>query len=72
MRDTLAAAESVRVAAIRRSDPVDRLRRALELSDTVRSLALARLRLVLPGQTDAQLVEVLLRSGRPGVDRIGR
>jgi len=42
MNDTSATAAAVRLAALRRLDPVDRLRLALDLSDTLRRLAAAR------------------------------
>lgn len=38
MRDTLPEAEIVRRAAVRRLDPLDRLRQALDLSDAIRRL----------------------------------
>jgi hypothetical protein len=60
MRDTVAAAEAVRLAAIRRMPPADRLRQALALSESVRALALGRLRAAHPGRTDLELVELLL------------
>lgn len=41
MRDTLPEAELIRLAAIRRLDPQERLRQALEMSDLVRRLARA-------------------------------
>lgn len=64
MDDTTAAAELVRIAAIRDMDPVDRMRQAIVLSEWTRELALTRLRAVHPGQTDAQLVAMMLNQGR--------
>jgi hypothetical protein len=69
MRDTLAHAEAVRVAAVRRSDPLTRLRQALELSDLVRRLALARLRVVHPGRSDRELAKLLPGASLAGADR---
>ena len=60
MRDTTAAAEAIRVAAIRRMAPAERLRQALVLSESVRTVALARLRVLHPGRSDLELVEILL------------
>jgi hypothetical protein len=60
MNDTSAAAERVRLAAIRGVEPVERLRRAFELSESVRALALSRLRQVHSERTDLELVELLL------------
>jgi len=64
-RDTTRAAEAVRIAALRRRRPADRLREALQLSDTTRALALASLRRRHPQRSDRQLVELLL-GGPPG------
>ena len=60
MRDTTQAAEQVRVEAIRRLEPGLRLRQALELSESFRSLAVSRLRGWHPERTDLELVELLL------------
>jgi len=60
MRDTSPAADAVRLAAIRRIEPAERLRQAFALSESVRALALARLRAVHPGRTDLELVELFL------------
>jgi hypothetical protein len=60
MRDTTQAAEQVRVEAIRRLEPGLRLRQALELSESFRSLAVFRLREWHPERTDLELVELLL------------
>ena len=69
MHDT--APEAARIArdALRRTDPVDRMRRALAHSETMRALAhsetmralaLARLRVRHPGLPTVALVELLL------------
>lgn len=60
MGDTTAAAEQARLDAIRRLDPIQRLRQALEWSDAVRALALSRLRLLHADRTELELVELLL------------
>jgi hypothetical protein len=60
MHDTSPAAEAVRVAAIRRLEPTQRLVQALELSESVRALALARLRDLHRDRTELELVELLL------------
>lgn len=60
MRDTTPAAEQVRLEAIRRIEPIQRLRQALELSDSVRALALSRLRTLHADRTELELVELLL------------
>ena len=44
MRDTAAAALAVQAEAVRRLEPVERLRQALELSESARALSLSRLR----------------------------
>ena len=64
MGDTTAAAERVRVAAIRSIDPVDRMLQAIALSEWTRELALTRLRAAYPDQTDAQLVSMMLNERR--------
>lgn len=69
-RDTSRAAEAVRIAALRRRRPADRLREALQLSDTTRALALTSLRRRHPERSDRQLVELLLGEA-PG-SRAGR
>jgi hypothetical protein len=58
MHDTSPAAEAVRVAAIRRLEPTQRLVQALELSESVRALALARLRRLHRDRTELELVEL--------------
>jgi hypothetical protein len=60
MRDTTPAAEQVQVDAIRRRLPIQRLRQALELSESVRGLALSRLRDLHADRTDLELVELLV------------
>ena len=60
MHDTSPAAEAVRVAAIRRLEPTRRLMQALELSESVRALALARLRELHRDRTDLELMELLM------------
>ena len=60
MLDTAAeAAQAVR-DAIRREDPVVRMRRALAHSESMRDLALARLRARYPDRPTLALVELLL------------
>lgn len=61
--DTRPDAERARLAAIRRMEPARRLREALDLSETVRAIALAGLRARHPGRTDLELVGLML--GRP-------
>lgn len=60
MRDTTTAAEQVRLDAIRRVDPNQRLAQALELSESVRALALAGLRRLHPERSELELVELLV------------
>lgn len=62
MRDTTAAADRVRVEAIRRMASGLRLVQARELSESVRTLALSRLRALHPDRSDLELVELLLGS----------
>lgn len=59
-RDTTPEAQRLQLAAQRRMPPAARLRQALELSETMRALALARLRPLHPGLSDLELVEQLL------------
>ena len=63
MRDTTAAAEQTRIDAIRRVEPAQRLAQALELSESVRAIALSRLRELHPDRTELELVELL--TGNP-------
>ena len=60
MGDTTPAAEQARLDAIRRVAPIQRLTQALELSESVRALALSRLRELHPDRTELQLVELLV------------
>ena len=60
MRDTTMAAEQVRLAAVRRLAPAERLRQMFALSESVRRLALSGLRARHPDRTDVELVEILL------------
>jgi hypothetical protein len=60
MRDTTAEAERIRLAAIRAMKPGERLRQALELSESARHLALSALRHRHPGRSDLELVELSL------------
>ena len=66
MRDTLPSAESVRLTAIRRMAPAERVRQAFELSEWARNLALAGLRERHPACSEGELVALLLgaRLGR--------
>lgn len=57
MRDTSPEAEAVARAAIRRRPPVERMREALELSETLRALALVRWRRGYPADSTVELVE---------------
>ena len=60
MRDTTDAAEAVRLAAVRRLTPAERLSQMFELSESMRQAALAGLRRRYPDSTDLELVERLL------------
>ena len=60
MHDTTAAAEQVRIEAIRRVEPIRRLVEALRLSESVRALALSRLRKLHADRTELELVELLI------------
>jgi len=60
VRDTTADAEHMRVTAIRQVHPAQRLREALDLSESVRAFALAGLRTKHPGRSDLELVELML------------
>ena len=59
-RDTSPEAQSIQLAAQRLMPPAARLRQALELSETMRALALARLRPLHPGLSELERVERLL------------
>jgi hypothetical protein len=70
MRDTTPEAASVVRSAIKRTDPVVRLREALAHSEAMRDLALARLRAKHPHSSTLELVELLtgtrlIRDDRP-------
>jgi hypothetical protein len=74
MRDTTPAADEALLDAIRRLEPIERMIQALELSESVRALALSRLRELHAGRTELELVELLhgaplipARSPGPGV-----
>jgi hypothetical protein len=60
MRDTEPGAENVRLMAIRRMAPAERVRQALELSEWARNLSLAGLRERHPDSSEFELVELLL------------
>jgi hypothetical protein len=60
MLDTTPAAEQARLEAIRRVEPSVRLAQALQLSESVRALALSRLRVLHADRTDLELVELLV------------
>lgn len=60
MHDTTPAARQVQAEAIRRLEPVQRLKQALELSDSVRALALSRLRKLHADRSELELVELLI------------
>lgn len=68
MVDTSPEAEAVARAAILGRPPIERLRDALELSEMLRALALARLRRLHPEDSPITLVERLTgESLRPAV-----
>ena len=58
--DTTTEAAAVVRAAIKRTEPVVRLRQALAHSETMRDIALARLRNKYPNRSTLELVETLL------------
>jgi len=60
MRDTSNEAATVADAAIKSMKPVDRLRQSLAHSETMRNLAIARLRAKHPDRSTLELVELLL------------
>ncbi|MEE8115541.1 MAG: hypothetical protein V3T28_00430 [Gemmatimonadales bacterium] len=60
MRDTTPATEQARLDAIRRLEPIQRLMQALELSESIRALALSRLRELHADRTELELVELLI------------
>jgi hypothetical protein len=59
VNDTRPEAADVLRAAILKTAPAERMRRALELSEQVRALSLLRLRQRYPEHTTLQLVEIL-------------
>lgn len=59
MTDTTQVAAEVVHAAILKTPPAERMRRALELSEDVRALAIARLRLRHPEYSTLRLVELI-------------
>jgi hypothetical protein len=63
MRDTSAEADRVIRDAVRRMNPIERMRQALALSESLRQLSLARLRAKYPERSTVELVELLL--GQP-------
>ncbi|MGH7625402.1 MAG: hypothetical protein ACREOJ_08790 [Gemmatimonadaceae bacterium] len=68
MHDTSPEAAAIACAAIRRRAPAQRMRDALELSQTLRALALSRLCRLHPGDPPLVLVERLTgESLQPGV-----
>ena len=69
MRDTTNEAAAVADAAIKRMNPVDRLRQSLAHSETMRNLAIARLRAKHPDRSTLELVELLLGERLVGEDR---
>lgn len=67
MQDTRPEAAAVQREAIRRMAPMDRLRAALQMSETLRATALEALRRRHPGESTLELVARL--SGEPMVSR---
>jgi hypothetical protein len=65
MSDTSAEAAGIVQRAVLRRSPVDRIRDALVHSETMRELALARLRARHPERTTVELVEMLLGEPLP-------
>jgi hypothetical protein len=61
MRDTSPEADAIQIAVLRRMSGARRLLLACQLSDSTRSLALARLRARHPGLSQRELVKRLLR-----------
>jgi hypothetical protein len=58
--DTALEAEVVRIAAVRRRAPADRLGQAMVWSDSLRRMALERLHRRHPDRSEVELVELLL------------
>lgn len=70
MRDTTPAAEQVRLLAVRRMEPAERLRQVFDLSESVRRLALSGLRKRHPDRADIELIEIWLgRRLAPAAER---
>ncbi|HET7622473.1 MAG TPA: hypothetical protein VFK39_11280 [Gemmatimonadaceae bacterium] len=63
MHDTSPEAMAIACAAVWRRHPAQRMRDALELSETLRALALSRLRRLHPGDSPIALAERL--TGEP-------
>lgn len=70
MNDTRPEAAAVLRETILRTAPAERMRQALELSETVRALSLSGLRLRHPGFSTLQLVELLY--GKPLMTGVSR
>jgi hypothetical protein len=60
MRDTRPEADQLQLDALRAMAPGARIRLALDLSETMRQLALSRLRVRYPDRSDVELVEIML------------
>ena len=60
MRDTTPSAAAAARAALLRGTPVERMQRAMALSEQMRELSIAALRRKHPQYTTLQLVELLL------------
>lgn len=63
--DTAPEAEALRIAAVRRRAPADRLRQAMAWSESLRSVALARLRRRHAGRSEVELVALLSGGSLP-------
>ncbi len=72
MRDTTDAARREQIASIRRMEPGERVRVAVEMSEDVRRIAAAGARLRHPEWSDASVRRAVLSSiyGRAFVDRV--
>lgn len=71
MRDTTDEAEQVRLAAIRRMTPAQRLRQALDHSEAMRRVTLSALRRRYPECSDRELAE-RLRPRESRAESLGR
>lgn len=71
MYDTSPEAAAIACAAVRRRYPAQRMRDALELSETLRALALSRLRRLHPGDPPISLVKRLTGEPLQPAVRIG-